>query len=140
MPLFNTAKAGILAGTIDLTNDTIKCVLMTSAYTFNADTDFIDAGGASDIVDARVQGTTDITLTSKTITTDDTNDRATFDAADPTFAAGTATENAEQFVIYKDTGVATTSIPIYQGTFTATPTNGIAITINFHTNGIFALS
>lgn len=93
-------------GGIDLDTDTIKMALTTSSYTPNQDThDFFDdvtnevtgtgytAGGAS--------------LASKTVTQDDTNNRAVFDAADVTWATSTIT--ARYGVIYKSTGTASTS-------------------------------
>jgi hypothetical protein len=139
--LFNVGKRGILDGTINLTSDTLKIALLTATYTFNPDTTFIDTGGASDIVDARVPGTTDITLSNKAFATDNSLDRSTFDnTVDPAFSAGNTTVDATQFVIYKDTGDPATSPPIYQGTITATPTNGIAITVQFNASGIFALA
>lgn len=107
--IYNSFKA-ILMGdgtdTIDLEADTIKVALVTSSYVPNADTHthFDDvtnevagtgysAGGAS--------------LASKAVTQDNTNDKATFDAADVQWASSSITARAA--VMYKSTGVAATS-------------------------------
>lgn len=103
---YNEGKVQFLSGGIDLTTDTIKVALVTSSYTPNADThEFFDditneitgtgytAGGA--------------TLSSKSVTQDNTNDLAYFDAADASWPSSTLT--ARGAVIYKDTGTPGTS-------------------------------
>jgi len=91
---------------IDLDTDTIKVMLTTSTYTPNQDThDFVDditnevssggytAGGAA--------------LANKTMTQDDTNNWAKFDADDVTWT--NVTFSARYAVIYKYTGTPSTS-------------------------------
>jgi hypothetical protein len=104
--IFNDTKESLMKGLIDLSSDTIKIALVTSSYTPDQDAhDFFDdvtnevvgtgytAGGA--------------TLASKTVTQDNTNNWAVFDAADPSWAASTLV--ARGAVIYKSTGTASTS-------------------------------
>jgi hypothetical protein len=105
----NEAKESILDRNIDLIADTLKCALVTATYTANADDQFIDAGGASDVVDARASGTTDQTLAGKAIGKDTTNDFAYFDANDSVFTAVSAGSAIVAAVVYKDTGTPTTS-------------------------------
>lgn len=113
MPIYNYGKLGILDGTIALGSgaggDTIKVMAVNSTYTFSADHQYIDMGGASDPVDCRIGNTTDQTLANKAQAVDLTNDRAYFDADDISYAAPTSGQTIEGLIVYKDTGTATTS-------------------------------
>lgn len=107
--LYNWAKGALLDGTIALTGGTKKVMLANSTYVFDPDHTFIDTGGAADPVDARLTGTTDQTLGSRTIGVDNAGDLAYFDAADVTFSAVPAGQTATHLIIYNDTGTPTTS-------------------------------
>lgn len=140
--MYNEGNLGIVNRSIDLLTDTIKIMLVTNVYAPNKDDQFIDAGGASDPVDARVAGTTDQTLGSKAIAKDTTNDHVSFDAADPTFSAVPAGATVVGAVVYKDTGTPTTSPLLAYLDLTDTPTNGGDISIQFATpanGGVFRL-
>lgn len=81
--LYNSAKTALLNGGIDLLSDTLKVALVTASYVPDVDThQYYD-----DVTD-EISGTGYTaggkTLTGKTITQDDANDRARFDAADTT--------------------------------------------------------
>lgn len=117
---------------IDFLNDTIKIMLVNSAYAHNPDSNFV-----SDIVANEVAGATRQTLGTKTVTEDDTNDRSVFDAADPTFPSVTSGSTIGGAVVFKDTGADATSPLIAFLDTTDTPTNGGNITIQFSANGIF---
>lgn len=104
--IYNSFKKKIMDGSINLASDTIKVALVTSSYTPDQDAhDFFDdvtnevtgtgytAGGAS--------------LTSKTVTADNTDNEGVFDADDVTWSTSTITARAA--VIYKSTGTASTS-------------------------------
>ena len=92
---YNEAAKKIADGTLDLLVDTIKVMIVNSTYTPNRDDHFVCSGsGSSDAGDAEITATNYTrgfggagrkTLASKTLTTDDTNDRAEFDAADVTW-------------------------------------------------------
>lgn len=141
--MYNEGNQSIIDRDIDLAANTIKAMLVNSTYTPNKDDQFIDTGGASDAVDARLSGTTDQTLANKAIGKDDTNDFAYFDADDVVFSAVTTGQTAVGVVIYKDTGTPTTSKLIAYLDITDTPTNGGDITIQFATpanGGIFKLT
>lgn len=129
---YDNAKQLFLEGSIDLTTDTIKVVLVDAAdYTVDtAADDYLDDIAAA----ARVATAT---LASKT-TTD-----GVFDAADVTFSAVSGDES-EALVIYKDTGVESTSPLIaYLDTVTGlpvTPSGGdISVTWSSGSSKIFAL-
>lgn len=95
--LYDTGRNAFLTGDIDWVSDTIKIVLVDAAdYTVNLATDnFLDDIAAG----ARVATAT---LASKTATA------GVADAADVTFTAVTG-DVSEALVIYKDTGVESTS-------------------------------
>lgn len=140
--MYNQGNLLIMNGSVDLLADTIKIMLVTSTYVPNKDSQFIDEGGASDAVDARVAGTTDQTLGSKAIAKDDTSDHASFDAADPTYTAVTSGATVAGAIVYKDTGTPTTSPKLAFLDLPDTPTNGGDITIQFATpanGGVFRL-
>jgi hypothetical protein len=141
--MYNEGNESIVDRNIDLLADTIKAMLVNSTYTPNKDDQFIDTGGASDAVDARLTSTTDQTLGSKAIGKDTTSDFVYFDAADVVFSAVQTGQTAVGVVIYKDTGTPTTSKLIAYLDITDTPTNGGDITIQFATpanGGIFRLN
>lgn len=127
-------KEKILSGDIDFLTDTIKVMLVTDAYTCALTTD--EFVGTVD--DYRVSGTTDQTLTNKTIT------NGVFDAYDVTFEAVAAGNTAAALVIYKDTGDAATSpLLTFLNTATGFPftTNGGDIKARWNSSGagIFGL-
>ena len=126
--LYAKGKEKFLSGSIDLTTDTIKVVLVDAGvYTVNLSTDEFFNDIASVIATA--------TLGTKTVT------NGVFDAADATFSTVSGAQS-EILVIYKDTGVASTSPLIaYFDTATGLPVtpNGGDITITWNASGIFAL-
>ena len=75
--VFNEAITSIGKCEIDYLNDTVVVLLLTAAPDIDADTFISDLSG-----EVSGGGYTRKTLASKTITTDSTNDRAIFDAAD----------------------------------------------------------
>ena len=75
--VFNEAITSIGKCEIDYLNDTVVVLLLTGAPDIDADTFISDLSG-----EVSGGGYTRKTLASKTITTDNTNDRAIFDAAD----------------------------------------------------------
>jgi hypothetical protein len=121
----------IVDRTLDYIADTIKLILLTNTYVANKDHQFIDEGGVADMVDARVPGTTDQTLTGKATGKDLTGDFAAFTASNATFTAVAGGATAGQVGLYKDTGVATTSKILGVFDITDITTNGGDITIQF---------
>jgi hypothetical protein len=124
---YNEGVYRVLDRSIDLVADTIKAMLVSSTYSPNKDDQFIDAGGASDPVDARIG--TDQTLSGKAVGKDNTGDFAYMDANDPTWTAVAGGSTIAGVVIYKDTGVATTSRILAYIDVTDTATNGGDITL-----------
>ena len=103
---YNKYKMEMFKGSIDLENDTLKAMLVTSSYTPDQDADiFIDD------VTNEISGTGYTAggkaLTSKAATQDDTDNEGVFDADDVEWATSTIT--ARGCVLYKDTGTPSTS-------------------------------
>ena len=104
---FNDYKEKILNGNApDLDTDTIKVALCTSSYTPSIDNhDYFNDITNEVVATGYTAG--GATLASKAVVQDNTNDKATFDAADVTWATSTIT--ARYAIIYKSTGTASTS-------------------------------
>lgn len=129
--LYTKGKEAILNDTINLSTDTIKCVLLDSAdYTPNLSAhDFLD-----DVPAAARVGTPQ-TLGSKTFT------NGVFDADDVTFPSVSG-DQSEYILIYEDAGSEATSrlLALFDtaGNLPVTP-QGNNITINWNASGIFSL-
>jgi hypothetical protein len=125
--------AGPGHGTVDWELDTIKGVLVDAAdYTvsINVDADLADIASAGRVATATLGSRTAIASGNKLVQ----------DAADVTHAAVTG-DQSEDYVIYKDSGTASTSLLIvFFDTFTSgmpvTP-NGGDIVIQWNASGIF---
>lgn len=128
--LMNPGTLGTTSGTaVDLSDDTIKVALIdTGTYTYSTAHEYYSSVTG-------VVGTPG-TLTTKTVT------NGVFDADDLVFT-GVTGASVEAYIIYKDTGTASTSPLIaYFDTAAAglpfTP-NGGNLTIAWNASGIFAL-
>ena len=128
--VFNEAITSIGKCEIDYLNDTVVVLLLTGAPDIDADTFISDLSG-----EVSGGGYTRKTLASKTITTDSTNDRAIFDAADVQWTSliadfryivvsqSTGNDSTSRCITTIDTG-ATQSIDA--GTYDITwPTSGV---------------
>lgn len=142
----NTYQSGLmkcLDGTIALLTDTIKALLVSSAYTPNRDHDFVsdvtEISGASGYTGG-FAGAGRKTLASKTLTVDDTNDRFVFDAADVSFGTlGTGPTIGGAVLCKEITSDAASPIIAFIGC-TNTPTNGSPVTFQFDAIGIFTVT
>jgi len=87
---YNSGKRDIFDGTIDLTADTIKVMLVNASYTPDADHDFVNDVSANELsgtgYTGGFAGSGRKTIASKAFSTDTANDRTEF-----TFAAVTWT-------------------------------------------------
>jgi hypothetical protein len=75
-----------MVGSINLSADTIKVALVTSAYTVDIDAHQFYSDITGEVVGAGYT-TSGATLSGVTVTTDLANDRSVFDAADVTWAS-----------------------------------------------------
>jgi hypothetical protein len=129
-------------GGIDLDTDTIKVALVTSGYTPNQDTDdnWDDVVPASNEIVGTGYTAGGATLSSVTVTVDNTDNEGVFDAADVSWVASTIT-NARGAVIYKSTGTASTSKLIcYLDFGSDKSTSNGTFQITFNSEGILNLS
>jgi hypothetical protein len=80
----------VLEGSLNLTSATVKVMLLDAAYVPNPDHEFVSSLSANELSGtgyvAGFGNSGRKTLASKTFTKDDTNDCATFDAADPVWS------------------------------------------------------
>lgn len=107
MPLYNSFKSAAMKADIDLETDTIKCALFTSSYTPNIDTQDFYNDLTGEVAAGGGYTSGGQALANKTVTTDNTDDEGVFDADDVAWTSSTIT--ARYAVLYKDTGVASTS-------------------------------
>jgi hypothetical protein len=103
---YNSFKAKIMDGSIDLDTDTIKVMLVSSSYNFDQDNHVFK----SDIT-GEISGTGYTAggkeLANKSVTQDNENNKSKFDADNLNWSGATFTTRGA--VIYKDTGTPTTS-------------------------------
>lgn len=142
--VYNNGKANIANGTIDLIADTIKVMLVSSAYTFDPDHDFVSSINANEVsVTGYVGGFGGAgrkTLAGKTVTKDNVNDRAVFDANDVSWTGLGAGATLGGAVVLKEITNDGASIPICFMDPADLPTNGSDINLVFDATGILWLS
>ena len=97
--IYNRFKANLMNKEVDLEADTIKVALLDNNHSFNA-----DDNTWSDVSANEISGTGYTAggeeLTNKSVTQDDTNDKAVFDADDVSWSSATFT--AYHAVLYDD--------------------------------------
>jgi len=136
--IYNAFKKNIMNGGIDLDTDTIKVALVTSTYTPDQDTheDFAD-------VTNEVTGTGytagGATITTPTVTADNTDNEGVFDGDDVTWTSSTLT--ARGAVLYKSTGVAANDLLICYLDFGSDQSSSAGdFTIQWNAEGIVNLA
>lgn len=140
--VYNRAKKNLMDGTIDLDTSAIKVLLVTSAYTPDADHNFVSQVSANELVNVSGTGYARKTLSSKTVTQDDTNNLAYFDAADLSYTAINA-GTAKAAIVFYDTGSDATAVLIAyidQGFGAGVATNGSDLTLTWPATGILKLT
>jgi hypothetical protein len=142
--IFNVGKTQIANGGIDLLTDVLRVMLVTSAYTPDADDAHIGIVAGARAAELSGSGYTadGELLSNRVVTQDDGNDRAEFDdTADMTWTAISA-GTAAAAVVYLDSGTDSTSWPICYidtGGFPVV-TNGGDLTIQWNAEGILQLA
>lgn len=118
------------------TTGTFKFLLLKgSGYTFNKDHDFVAdlTPGSNEVT---VAGYSRQTAGTKTRTIDDTNDRITYDCADPSFGTLTAGETVSAMVLYREVTNDADSILVGYYDLVDTPTAGAPFPVTIGTNGV----
>ena len=136
--VYNSFKKNSMVGAINLSADTIKVALVTSAYVVDIDAHQFYSDITGEVVGAGYT-TSGATLSGVTVTTDLSNDRSVFDASGVTWASSTIT--AAGAVIYKVNGTPATSPLIGFIDFggSKSSSNGDFV-IQWNTDGILTLS
>jgi hypothetical protein len=137
--LYNSFKRDIANGSIDLDTDTIKLLLVTSTYVPNIDTHTKRSDITNEVVGAGYTAG-GVTLANKTVTVNNTTDKAVFDADDITIPNATIT--ARGGVLYKSRGGATTADELigYLDFVADVVSTGGNFAITFDANGIITIS
>lgn len=148
--MYNRFKAACTSATEDATaqidwkGSTIKVMLVTAAYTPNADDDFATTPAASEIsVTGYAPGFAGAgrkTLGTKTATVNDTNDRGDFGAANLTWTALGSGATIAGAVVYKHNTSDADSPLICYLDVADTATNGGDISLNFSGGLVLQLS
>ena len=125
---YNRGRKDIISGTINLTSDTLRAMLVKSSYTFDPDVDFVSDISSSEV---GVSGYSRADVTTKAFTELDATDRVKFSSDGFTFSSLAAGETVGGIVFYRQVGGSD-----------ATPANDELIyfgdiTINPHTDGWF---
>jgi hypothetical protein len=135
-----TAGLAAIMGSTDLSSATVQAMLVTSGYTPDIDHDFVSetTPGSNELSGT---GYSRKTLGTKTITKDDTNNRAVFDAADLTWTSIDAGTAAAVILFIFVTGDSDSILLLHidNGGFPAI-TDGGDLTIAWSVNGIFYLA
>lgn len=141
----NSAKANLMNGGIDLNTDDIRVRLCMTNTTCDTEVDAINNLSdytTIDVCDAT--GYADLALTGETVTADDTNNRAEFDANDASFTSlsGDATRDIQGALVYKYVdGTNANDIPVIFVDFTTDiPKTATQIDIPWDAQGILQLS
>lgn len=129
------------------TSDDVRCLLLnaTSTYTPNPDHNFVSDILNNGGIELSTTNYSRKTLSSKTATQDDTNNRAKLDAADVTWTAlgpSSAGPSVGAIVVFRHnaSGDASSEVVSYHDSGFPKQTNGEDFTVNWSPNGIVTLS
>lgn len=140
--VYNDFKESLFKKVHDMVNDTIKVTLHTS-YTPNIDSHQVWADVSStEYSTASGYTAGGVTLGSKAVTQDDTNDRAAFDAADAAWTSlgPLSPATPSHAIFWNDTPTSPADPLICYVILGTTATNGGNYTLAWHANGILLLS
>lgn len=137
---FNNGMEQILKGAIDFSSDDIRIALLMTNTTPDADDNVPNDIATLDEFDGA--NYVRKALASETVTQDDANNRAEFDAADVTFSSlGAGTRAIEGILIYKHVGTDANHILLFWKELGSTFTpSGNDVILNWDTQGILQLS
>lgn len=135
--VYNNFKEQLMLGTVDLSSDTLKLMLVTG-HTLDIDSDaaYTDVSGDEESGTGYSAGGETINASSQSVTQDNSNDRAVFDAADVTWS-GLDVGTPNYAILYDDTPSPTVLIAAWE---IATASNGGDYTIQWNASGILLLT
>lgn len=138
--IYNRAKYNLMAGRLDLQGSgshAIYCALLTSSHSFNADHNYWTGISGNECPATGNYSAGGSLLVNKTVTQDDSNDRASFDADDVTWASSTIT--AYYAVLYDNTLLSKDLICCFDFGQNYSSSNG-NFTVQWHADGIILLT
>lgn len=109
--MYNKGMEEIAKALTDLDGSDLRVLLVQTTYVFNEDHLWVDDGTANDPAshEVSVTGYARQTLTTETVTRDDTNDKVNFTADNPSFTSLAAGQTIGGLVLYRNTGADGTS-------------------------------
>ena len=134
--LYNRLKYNLMKKLVDLSGDTFKVILLSNLHVFNPDNNVLTDINSNELAAAGNYVNGGAALGSPTVTQDDVNDCATFDALDVVWASASFT--AYQAAIY-DSTVSNNLVASIDFGGAKTVAAG-TFTINWSANGIIRLS
>lgn len=145
MPIYGNFPLNALGGSsgggvaFDYLSDTVKVGLTTSSYTPDQDAHDFYNDITNELSTANGYTAGGATLASKTASYDSGTNESRFDAADVVWTSTGAGFTARRFFIYKDSGVASTSMLVGYDSFSTdqTASGGGTLTIQWASDGIF---
>lgn len=141
----NSALVRLLNGGLDLNTDDIRARLVMTNTTCDTEIDAINNLSNYTTIDpADATSYADVALGSEAVNTDDTNNRAEFDAADISFTGlgGNATRAYQGVLLYKYVdGTNANDIPVAYIDFTSTiPATATQVNVPWNAEGILQLA
>lgn len=137
--LYNSGLGAIVDGSVTWATATIKAIVVDSTYTFDDNDQFVtDITG--EVTNATGTGYSRKTLTGKTVTVDQANDRVVFDASDVTYTEVETNETWDAVVLFQESGADATSKLICFIEIDDLVTNGSDASIVWASTGIFRLN
>jgi hypothetical protein len=138
--LYNSG-IGILAdGTVSWATSPIRALVVDSGYTFDITEEFVSDVAGDEVTNATGTGYVRKTLTGKTVTVDQVNDRVVFDASDVTYTAVETNETWDAVILFLDTGTDATSPLLCYVEIDALVTNGSDAIVQWASTGIFRIN
>jgi hypothetical protein len=140
---FNIAKKGFLDGTIDFDTHVIKAALVMTNTTADTEAGVDTVGTITTLDESDATGYARLTLGTKTVTADDTNNRGVADAADLSFTglSGNATRAYQGVLIYREVTNDTDNIPIAFSEFpTTVPATATQVDVTVNAAGLIHLA
>lgn len=138
--VYNQGILKILNGSIDYLTDTVNALIVNQAYTFDKAHDFVDDVVSNEVANSTGTGYERKTLSNKSVTLDNTNNRVVFDADNLSYTAVSTTQQLGGLVIYKEGASDGARALIAFIDFNDLPTNGSDINVNFDVNGVFRIT
>ena len=137
--VYNRCKRNLFSGLFDVSGSgshIVNVALLTNSHAFNADHNFWTTISGNEVSGAGYTAGGQA-LTTKTVTQDDSNDRAAFDADDVTWSTSTIT--ARFAALYDNTLTTKDLICLFDFSSDQTSSAG-NFTIQWHANGIILLT